>query len=472
MTTNISTDQHYPPRNYHYTRSTITTYYPSSTSTHPTSYYSNGPPSTISSCSSKTATSRVNAGLAAARHVTKVAGRLKRGRSGHKDEESDDFDEGFFSGPGSPLPAELFTNHSSTAHRAKTKIKPLLKKVSGSRGNSLDLSRSDGGLPNGVGLGIYDNAGYESSGIDEETAFPYRHRRNFSGTSGNSPLLVGPGGNQTFAHPKRQVPRRKTYQPEIFHYPSPIESSEGSSEDEHELDMGKVVLRGARVRPAARGLKLDTGEGGRSTPMLTSESVTNVHQSKVATTQIPPISPISPIDFPPKSSATTSTPRLSKFRSRTSLDKNARETSPSFADSVIAARLAWEAKEEKKEEKRERKRRRSEAKEGERSRAASRCSGRIRGNSGGSKDTQATIWDEDEQTINEKVSEEDEDDIGGYYKEAKFETDSRGMHGTGPKWGVLGDNDRRKRPGFKKRWMGFVVWVRIGMVRLGRKMGF
>lgn len=342
-----------------------------------------------------------------------------------------------------------------------------MKKVSGSsRGNSLDLSRSDGGLPGGVGLGIFDNAG-DSSGVDDESPFSNRHRRNFSGTSGSSPLLV----NAPFAHPKRQVPRRGGYTPEVSHYNTSNESSDDS--DDEESVTRRTVLQGSKS--ARGGLHLNTG---RSTPMLPTGSMTDLHNRRASgSTLTTPVSPISVVEFPvrtfetvithnpsPTGSRAPSFKRSCVGRSSSETARRVRDPSPSFEASVTAARLAWEAKEEKKEEKRERKRRRSEAKGEERSRATSRCSGRGRGNSGGST---MTNWDEDDSTnaFPEKVPEEDcvED-------RQKPGSQSRGRHGTGPKWGLGGRE--RVRPGFKRRWLGFVVWIRIGMVRMGRRLGF
>jgi len=471
-----------------------TSYYPSSTSTVPTSYSVTGPPSSISTSSSP----RLNPGLAAARHATKTPGKLqKRARSflKNKEETVDDVDEGFFSGPGSPPPPfDHYEHHHShshspasvsvAAHRARGKIKPLLKKVSGSRSNSLDLSRSDGGLPNGVGLGIYDGAGYDSSGIEDDSPFAYRHRRNFSQTSGSSPLLVG--ANQTFSHPKRQLPRRGGYTPDVTQYNTSNESSD-ESDDEHTLDKARRNALGSKS-PVPGGLRLNTG---RSTPMLPTLSMTDLHQ-RVRTPSIQmttPVSPVSPTDLPSavfpsnvSQHGIKASFKRSQNKARSSLDKSVSETSPSFEASVTAARLAWEAKEEKKEEKRERKRRRSEAKEEERSRATSRCSGRGRGNSGSSNQqhwSHEADFDDDDiiigGVIKEKVGGFDEG-FDGTHASSKSRNDSRSRHGTGKRWGLSGKseapNTKRKRPGFKKRWLGFVVWVRIGVVRMQRRLGF
>ena len=55
-------------------------------------------------------------------------------------------------------------------------------------------------------------------------------------------------------------------------------------------------------------------------------------------------------------------------------------------------------------------------------------------------------------------------------RKSKEKERQRGANATGRRWGVM-HQDRRKS-GVKKRWLEFVVWMKIGMVRLGRKMGF
>lgn len=424
----------------------------------------------------------MSASLAAAQFVT---GRLhKRSRSGNKTPEEipdEMFDEGFFSGPGSPPPTELGFKKSI---KSKNKIKPLLKKVSGSsRNNSLDLSRSNGGLA-GIGLGIYENNGYESSGVDEdvlETAFPSRRpKRHQRGTSSysvqssvNSPLVPCATPTQPFAHPKRQVPRRGAYTPDLSRDGTSNESSEDEEDDERETR--RRVLEGSANGPPS-ALTINTNYDGTSTPILithvaSSPSVADLESFRARTPYLS--SPTSPTSSPLESA-----PKI-KSRGRLSVPKEKLpEPSPSFAASVMAARLAWEAKEEKKEAKRESKRRRSEAKDGER-RTNSQNSN-LGSNSG-------TIWDTEESTDSAyqeggnspqqaPAAMELDDDVV-YTGRASLVDDSRGRNATGKKWGVLGDQlEGRKRGGkrlgLKKRWLGFIVWVRIGMVRLRRKMGF
>ncbi|CCX06759.1 hypothetical protein FPQ18DRAFT_266056 [Pyronema domesticum] len=484
MTSAVPVHTYHPPRHPHTVAPTTPTpiprsststsvYTTSSSSTQNTTYWPNNGGSSLSTASSSSP--RVNAGLAAAQYVT---GRLhRRARSGNNtpDEIPDEmFDEGFFSGPGSPPPTEMF----SKTMKPKNKIKPLLKKVSGSRGNSLDLSRSDGGLPNGVGLGIFDNP---DSGVDEDvldTAFPkytrQRHSRNISGlssTSANSPLIAGTNPTQPFAHPKRQVPRqRHSYTtPDLSRDATSTESSDGSEEDETETR--RIVRTGSYVQD----LKVRTSYESHTTPLATTSTITEIERP--SSQLITPVTPVSPQD---------SIQEVKQRRGRASLkpkESKIREASPSFADSVTAARLAWEAKEEKKEEKREKKRRRMEAKEQERS--ASQNSHRARVNSGSS----AYTWDEETaEGYREKTGmleeEEEEDDDEVYTGRGSLDPpqnrnslqSTRGRNATGKKWGVLNSDQNkpgsRKSGSLKKKWLGFIVWVRIGMVRLGRKMGF
>ena len=481
MTSAIPVHSYHPPRHPHAITPTSPTSNPacyytttaSSSSTQHTSYWPAGHCSSVSTASSSSP--RLSAGLAAAQFVT---GRLhKRSRSGNKtpDELPDEmFDEGFFSGPGSPPPAEL---GFKKAIKSKNKIKPLLKKVSGgSRGNSLDLSRSDGGIPGGVGvgLGIYDTNGYESSGVDDdllETAFPRcrpkRHTRTGSTLSVHtvsSPLVTSSATpTQPFSHPKRQVPRRGAYTPDMSLDATSNESASEESQDERETR--RIVLAGSGRNSSVAGagpLTINTTYDGTATPILVTHGYSSARTPSLLT---------SPVESP-------------KIKSRGRLavkdgNKTPREPSPGFAASVTAARLAWEAKEEKKEAKRESKRRRSEAKEGERHTNS-------QNSNNGRTSISGAVWEVDaEGEVREKdtpfpAPEETDEDVvylGRGSTEAAEAEAARGRNATGKKWGVLADQmDGRKRGGkrlgLKKRWLGFIVWVRIGMVRLGRKMGF
>lgn len=419
-------------------------------------------------------------------------------------------DEGFFSGPGSPPVVEpMFVKKSQ---KTKAKIKPLLKKVSvSSRNNSLDLSRSDGGLPNGVGLGIYDSQGYESSGLDDDTAFPKnprrRHQRNISTASGSSSLIAGGPAAATpvqpFSHPKRQLPReRRVYTPDLSLNGTSNESSEEAEEsDSQERETRRIVLSGSsRNSSAMQRLSLDTTQ--ETVYENSTTSITDLHSYARARTPsvhlTSPISPVSPIDIP----GAGDKPRKSKTKSRGRIPSTyktnlIREPSPSFVASVTAARLAWEAKEEKKSAKIEQKRRRSEAKDEEKSRnCSSRTSNRDRGNSGSTvSQSVGTIWNDDDVAADtgyrekhpnaEQDAMDDDDEVytgQQHYsprtsRESKTNRTSRGANATGKKWGVLpadhpNPHQTQQKNGIKKRWLGFVVWVRIGMVRLGRKMGF
>lgn len=155
--------------------------------------------------------------------------------------------------------------------------------------------------------------------------------------------------------------------------------------------------------------------------------------------------------------------------------------------SVTAARAAWDAKEAEKEEKRERKRRKSEQRE--RERRASRDVGR------GSRE-----WDEKEEYTGSGSFERENQYLGGSVVDIEVpveevdepesdvdEVSPRTSVGVGrpsmvaaqrPGSGsTVGVGSRRtttaggKGVTLKKRWLGFVVWLRIGIVKMGRKLG-
>lgn len=468
--------------------------------------------------------------------------------------------------------------------KSKVAIKPLLQKLPiSSRGNSLDLSRSDGGLPGGVGLGIFDTP-YDSSGVDDErveTAFPRnplrrRHARNTSHTSDGSfgsPALSGPTSapGQPFSHPKRQVPRRGVYTPEYSRDPSSNENSD-DSDNEEVRETRRIVLSGSTRN--GNGLN-DLDHSGRSTPMLPTitTSMSDLHsytraRNPSVISRTSPTTPISPESFSTFSAIGTSDVKQKKSKTRGRIMSSnkftnpIREASPGFVESVTAARLAWERKEEKKAEKMEKKRRQSEAKEEERRTSLSlsrRSFQRNRGNSSGT-NTTGTTWNTDDTALTSLSSchfrrkagsqnsspvgsleehtydehEEDSSDDEVFYgreteewrererrKQEKAANKSKKWGGAfgrsssaagngtppirtrekcsspthernasspqptlerpttslsekqnyPPGYGPGALTTTRRRGGLKRHWAKFVVWMRIGMVRLGRKIG-
>lgn len=567
----------------HYAPRTSSDYsHSSSTSTHQTSYWPNHAASSVSTTSS-VAPPRINPGLAAAQFVTKHSSKSRLHKRSKSDTVEDDIEEGLFQGD------DAFFGKLKSPSKSKSKvaIKPLLQKLPiSSRGNSLDLSRSDGGLPGGVGLGIFDTP-YDSSGVDDErveTAFPRnpprrRHTRNTSHTSDGSygsPALSGaptPAPGQPFSHPKRQVPRsRGVYTPEMSRDASSNEDSDSNNEEVRETR--QVILSGSAQNGDALN---ELNHSGRSTPMLPTlttsmsdlHSYTRAARNPSATSRPSPTTPISAdSSFPPVSSilshSASTKSKKSKTRGRIMSSHKAanpiREASPGFVESVTAARLAWERKEEKKAEKLEKKRRQSEAKEEERRTSLSlgRRSfqgHRNRGNSSMSNNT----WTDDSNTLASHSSchlrrgktgshnsspigsleeehtydehEEDSSDDEVFYgreteewREREKRKQEKAAAKSNKKWSGRGAFGRsssaasnnnfanrekcsspnrestsqpqlqrpttgiseksyppgygpgamtlHRKGGIKRHWSRFVVWMRIGMVRLGRKMGF
>ena len=255
---------------------------------------------------------------------------------------------------------------------------------------------------------------------------------------------------------------------------TPNQSCQGSDENDSsddELDQFGAS-RGYYSGEYSRGNSIDYGSRRApplrvrtdpvfSTPMLRTSTATN---SQLNST--PTISPITPITTAQTSSSLL---RPSARQSHSVSGATTREPSPSFAASVTAARAAWDAKEAHKEEKREKKRRKSEQRE--REKEERRTSKDVtRGGLDAAVIITPAVWDE---TQGEKVEY--------LIPEPTRDIDGPNILGTGKKWGVTGSSTttqpawattpKQKGPGLKKRWLGFVVWIRIGLVKMGRKFG-
>lgn len=355
-------------------------------------------------------------------------------------------------------------HHHIHASQVKAKIKPVLKlmKENGrSSRNSLDLSKPGGGeAAKNLGLGIYGSEHY-MYGYDDSDLTP-KGRQSFSGAGSGFSLAIGAdAGGYTksgqYIHPRRQLPRpyTPTAQHSDEHDSSSDEVDDFASRGYYsgEYSRGNSIDYGSR-RAQAQGMRTRT-DSMFSSPMLRTSTATNSSST---------CSPITPINTSHTSSGLL---RPSARRTHSDSGGTTREPSPSFAASVTAARLAWDAKEAHKEEKRERKRRRSEQKE--REKAESRSSNDI------SRSAQPA-WSEE---MGEKVRSEE-----GPVPELKSLPYSQpaisGVHrSTDRKWGV-GSNEglqpvwtekKPKGPGLKKRWLGFVVWIKFGLVKMGRKFG-
>lgn len=355
--------------------------------------------------------------------------------------------------------------HHIHANQVKAKIKPVLKLMKDNASgrtsrNSLDLSKPGGGeAAKSLGLGIYGSGEY-MYGYDDLDLVP-RTRRSISGTGpGFSPAISVEGGytkTGQYIHPRRQVPRPYT--------PTAHCSDENDSDDE----VDEFGSRGYYSGEYSRGNSIDYGsrrattmrvrtDPAYSSPMLRTSTATTCQMNSS-----PTCSSVTPTTT---SHTSSSLLRPSARRTHSGSGGTTREPSPSFAASVTAARLAWDAKELHKEQKREEKRRKSEQKE--REKAESRNSKDI------SRPSMVPVWTEE---MGEKVGIE-EDSVPGR-QESKPGTAGTNS-GTAKKWS-LGSGagaqstwaveKKHKGPGLKKRWLGFVVWIRISLVKMGRKFG-
>jgi len=361
--------------------------------------------------------------------------------------------------------------HHIHANQVKAKIKPVLKLMKDNASgrtsrNSLDLSKPGGGeAAKSLGLGIYGSGDYVY-GYDDLDSAP-RARRSISGTGpGFSPAINAEGGytkTGQYIHPRRQMPRPYT--------PTAHCSDENDSDDEvdefgsrgyysGEYSRGNSIDCGSRRAPAMRART----DSPYSSPMLRTSTATTCQMNSS-----PTCSSITPTTT---SHTSSSLLRPSARRTHSGSGGTTREPSPSFAASVTAARLAWDAKEAHKEQKREEKRRKSEQKE--REKAEGRNSKDM---SRSSPPTMIPVWTEE---MGEKVELEEgsvpEPRELGYSKPGSAGTDG----GTGKKWGMGSSTGtqpawevekKNKGPGLKKRWLGFVVWIRISLVKMGRKFG-
>lgn len=358
--------------------------------------------------------------------------------------------------------------HHIHANQVKAKIKPVLKLMKDNASgrtsrNSLDLSKPGGGeAAKNLGLGIYGSGEY-MYGYDDDSV--PRGRRSISGTGpGFSPAISAEGGytkTGQYIHPRRQMPRPYT--------PTAHCSDENESSDE---DVDEFGSRGYYSGEYSRGNSIDCGsrrppqmrmrtDSAYSSPMLRTSTATTGQLNGSPTCSI--ITPIT------TSHASSSLLRPSARRTHSGSGGTTREPSPSFAASVTAARLAWDAKEAHKEQKREQKRRKSEQKE--REKAESRSSKDISRSS----PTMVPVWTEE---MGEKVDVEE--DSVPEFREPGYTGTAGANGGTGKKWGMASGvgtqptwvpEKKNKGPGLKKRWLGFVVWIRISLVKMGRKFG-
>ncbi|KAH0542648.1 hypothetical protein FGG08_002971 [Glutinoglossum americanum] len=370
------------------------------------------------------------------------------------------------------------SNSPSSASKPKTKMKPLLRRLSPRENNSLDLSRS---AAEHEGLGIYASDGAGSRSAADVTFSPTGkrgaayHARSTSGASQYSTATTGsnPRPGAQYVHPKRQTPR--PYTPPITQsYTNSLLDSEYSGEgtgigtDAEDGEYVREHLRQARIR-AERSHSLSQQQAMQQPMqpplriMTTTGSATRLVYGSQQNL------PGTPTSFRPRADTMSPVGTISPV-SRTSMDNvfkfRSKDDSASFSEKLDVEREAFQRKQGAKAQKakkdalkaaeremleREKREedavRRTVARE-ERVRRKSESKEKAKGRSG------STI---------------EADVIGQEYSKLGSLPSSRGPSSKG--------NSKRtstggaSQGGLRNRWTAFMVWLRFRIFKLGRKGG-
>ncbi|KAF3913921.1 hypothetical protein ABW21_db0205690 [Orbilia brochopaga] len=390
-----------------------------------------------------------------------------------------------------PTHEEFFP--SDAMHHKKGLIKPLslLKKVSSSSGSGkLDLGKADGGAG-----GVYYSSsspyiGKQASATDL-TSFVPTHRQQHKRTiSGNS------AGSNNSA-PNYYPPRRYAPTPSQS-YPNSIggDSSDEDTDTDYYLEGNTAATGGSssaapfphtRKRAATQPLRVVTSSTGL--PL--------VLPPRIPTSESAPISPITPLGR----SATLDSfdrKRNDSFdrKRKDSIDRKrkivgGRNSSEEYVESMKRAREKFEEQERRKDEKEERKARKSISKDDHRRRSISKEESRRPSNDGSTTiaSTSKTRWFTSARHSTPELGTTAEKTIGIPYGGGPGSVSNSSTPGIGGKavtslrnvpMRAADDAGRRSRSekrggvttprGFRNQWQGFVMWVQIGFVRMGRKV--
>lgn len=244
--------------------------------------------------------------------------------------------------------------HGQTSKSRAKVVKPILRKLTQSEKNSLDLDRP---AAEQNGLGIYD---YGVSRSAHDVTFNHTNRRGYhnrstSGTSQFSTATSGSGQRTgSFVHPFQQTPRPYT-PPLAASYQNSLRESEHSNspaltEDEDQLrhtfrnpsalSNRTPSLTSSANPTGAQPLRIQTKQPSSSRLAL-GTSHTSLHSTLVLSPDL-----TSPTDtMTPSSAIRTSTDKGFRIRSRSDVDTRPR------AETVAEARRRFNEKERAKEEK-------------------------------------------------------------------------------------------------------------------------
>ncbi|KAH6681360.1 hypothetical protein B0J14DRAFT_214023 [Halenospora varia] len=359
--------------------------------------------------------------------------------------------------------------HGQTS-KPRTKPKPILKKLTSSQKNSLDLDRPIAEQDVfGSGVGLFDYGTGSRSTHDVVFSTTGRrgyHNRSTSGTSQFSTATTGSGHRTgSFVHPFQQTPRPYT-PPLAASYQNSLRESEHSNSPA--LTEDEDQLRHPLRNPSSNRTPSLTGT---STPVINQplriQTKPSTSRLALATSNISLQSPTSinpdvasPVDTMSPSSLRTSIDKGFRIRSRSEVDTRVRQ------ETIQEARRKFQEREQAKEEKAAReeirlleKRNQKEAKQIERQHRRSSASEATNTRSKRSKS---------DLTRNEKgdpMFVRDYNSVSGqrppFLGEGVGETARKGSYG------------KNKMETTKKKthsaWTKLMMWIRTRFIRIGRK---
>ena len=361
--------------------------------------------------------------------------------------------------------------HGHTTSKSRvTKVKPILRKLTQSENNSLDLDRP---AAEQDGLGIYDYT--MGSRSVHDVAFNHAgrrgyHNRSTSGTSQFSTATTGSGHRAgSFVHPFQQTPRPYT-PPLAASYQNSLRESEhsnspGVTEDEDHRHNLRSASNCSNRTPSLTSiaspinpqplLRVHTKQSTSKLALATS----TIHQNDYPS----PLSPdlITPVDtMTPASAIRTSIDKGFRLRSRS--DAEARNYIR--AEDVHEARRKWEEKERVKDEKAARediakleKHNQKEARKIERGHRRSSASGDTR-----SKRSKSDL-----------TMQSEKGPLGTGYGSTASQDPPYSMYGIAGLDDEVPSTSRSAGYNAKKKthsaWTKFMMWFRTRFIRMGKK---
>lgn len=352
----------------------------------------------------------------------------------------------------------------SPSSKTKTKIKPLLRKITAQEKNSLDLSRT---AAENEGLGIYTSADLGGSRPAGDQPFTVAgrsayHNRTTSGASDYSNATTSshhrPGA--PYVHPMRQTPR--SYTPPLAHsYQNSVLDSEYSGEAagftlEEENHLRQIVRDAShrpvavtKPQPALPPLHIHTG----SSTLLAGSSQSNLAGTPSSSLRRPRANTMSPVDTMSPVSR-SSIEMAFRLRSRADTDPVTRAASIQAARQAFSEKEAAKAVKADKEELRalEREnRKREKREESHRRKAQGKDQSRLKSGVPNEKQAkfQSTLYSDVPPASNLANTAAS---MGGHGRVRRSNT------------------DLSVRSTAKGRWVQFLTWLRTKLFRLGKKV--